>query len=117
MKLQVLRPWIPPAFDVLNWALIGQLSGKEEDKRDTNSPDVIIHYGLKLLGVVHGGLLAKRDRRPALLSGRQRQRPGSGFFGGCGRITSKPLQIPAAVELDELKELYKKTKKNIDFET
>lgn len=30
-----------------------------------------------------------------------------GFFGGCGRITSKPPQIPAAVELDELKELYK----------
>lgn len=31
-------------------------------------------------------------------------------FGGRGRITSQPSQKAAAVELDELKELYKEKK-------
>lgn len=38
-------------------------------------------------------------------------------FGGRGRITSQPSQKAAAVELDELKELYKEKKRTFENKT
>ncbi|TMS01864.1 hypothetical protein E3U43_007404 [Larimichthys crocea] len=60
-----------------------------------------------------GDLLTKRTED---LPRRQRLRAGLGF-GKRGWISSKPPEIPAAVEQDGLKELYKKTLKHDKTQT
>lgn len=60
---------------------------------------------------LRGGLLTSGSE-DMLLPRRQRLRAGLGS-GGRGWSTSKPSEIPATVELDELKELYKKKKKTL----
>lgn len=85
--------------------LIRALSGEEEDKEARNRPDVIAHLGLELSQVV-----ARRSSKPA---GHGRRRWIG--FSMAGLHLESP-GIPAAVELDELKELYKK-KKDLKYMT
>lgn len=108
MTLQVYRPWIPSVLEVLGFGFDKALSGKEEEKRHV-LPRCHHPPQPETLRWLHGGP-RQRDRRPALLPKCQRLRAGLGY-GGRGWITSKSPGIPAAVELDELKELYKKKKR------
>lgn len=108
MKLQVYRPWIPSVLEVLGWGFDQALPGEEEDEEariaQMSSPTSAWDSQ-----VVAWRSSDQRDRRPALLPRRQRLRAGLGFDGR-GWITSESPEIPAAAELDELKELYKKKK-------
>ena len=112
MKLQVYRPWIPSVLEVLGLGSDQALSGEEEDKEariaQMSSPTSAWNPQ------VAAWRSSTSRSEDMLLPRRQRLRAGLGS-GGRGWSTSKPSEIPATVELDELKELYKKKKK--DFET
>ena len=106
MKLQVYRPWIPSVLEVFGLGSDQALSSEEEDK------EARIAQMSSPTSAWNSQVAAWRSSKPA---GRKTCSCPDVRDSELGWVPadvagSKPSEIPATVELDELKELYKKKK-------